>query len=108
MRRTLAILLCAVLAACASARGEMDKYLDEQVGKSIDDPTSFRAQQAQKRIHTGHLRNGHVEEEYLVGFRDGCRVFLEVDDQQKKIVNWRYGLTQQGDSDCYMSPNVGR
>jgi len=108
MKRAFAIALCAVLAACASSRGEMDKYLDEQVGKSIDDPASFRAQQAQKRIHTGRLRNGHTEEEYLVGFRDGCRVFLELDPQQRKIVNWRYGMTQTGDADCYMSPNVGR
>ena len=56
MRRLVALLAVA-LAACASARGEMDKVLDEQ---------------------------------------------------QRKIADWRYGQTITGDSDCYMSPNVGK
>jgi len=105
-RRLAVPFLCVVIAACASARGEMDKYLDDQVGKPIDDPQGFRAQNQDKRIHTGHLRNGHTEEEYLVGFRDGCRVYLEVDPSQQKVVGWRYGITQTGDADC-ISPNIG-
>ena len=72
----------------------------------MDDPQGFRAQQEAKRIYTGRLRSGRVEEEYLVGFRDRCRVFLEVDPKERKVVGWRYGMTEEADLNCYLSPNV--
>jgi hypothetical protein len=108
LRQALLITLCAALGACASSRGELDTLLDEQIGKPMDDPSTFRVQQEKNRINTSRGPHGHVQEEYAVGFRQGCRVLLEVDPQQRKIVNWRYGVSQTGDADCYMSPNVGR
>jgi hypothetical protein len=106
MNRALVILLCAVLAACSSARTEFDKTLDQQVDKPLDDPQGFRALNKDKRIYTGRLANGHVQEEYKVGFRDECRVYLEVDPQQNKVLNWRFD-PRYSDMDC-TSPNVGR
>jgi hypothetical protein len=105
MKRLLAVLFVLAIAACASSRGELDTYLDDQVGKPIGDPQGFRAQHAGKRVHTQRLANGRSIEQYQIGFRDQCRVDLEVDDRSGKVAGWRYG---SDDRDCYENPNVGR
>ena len=96
--RLFAALLFLILGACASAHSEFEKQLD--------DPQAFRERNQDKRVHTGRLPNGHVEEEYKVGFRSECRVFIEVDPQQGKAVKWRYNPAYS-DLDC-ISPNVGK
>ena len=105
-RHLVILALSAALAACASARGEMDKYMDSQVGKPIDDPQGFRAVNAKKRVHTSRSRDGKVDEEYLVGFRDGCRIHLTVDEKARTVAGWRYSGTTS-DADC-ISPNIGK
>ena len=91
-------MLFATLAACASPRGEFEKQLA--------DPQAFREHNQANRIHAGRMANGHVQEEYKVGFRNECRVFIEVDPGPDKAVGWRYN-PGYSDLDC-TSPNVGR
>ena len=83
----------------------MDDYLNGQVGKPIDDPQGFRAQQAARRVNALH-RNGRTVEEYQVGFRDQCHVQLEIDERTRTIAGWRYA-PNYSDADCYQSANVG-
>lgn len=104
LKRFAVPLLCALAAACVSARGELDKMLDEQIGKPADDPNGFRAQHRQDRVYVSRPRGGKIEEEYRIGFRNNCRVFLTIDDRERKIANWRY---EGPDEDCIGSSNIG-
>lgn len=106
-KQAIILALCAGLTACAvsSPRGDLDKLLNEQIGKPVDDPSGFRVQQAKNRIATSRGPHGHVEEEYRVGLRQNCRVFLEIDNEARKVVTWRYGVP---DDDCILTPATGR
>src|SRR5258706_8860114 len=98
--RLAALALCFALAGCAYlGRDNFEQVMGADVGKSADDPSTYRMRHKDSRVGSNKLRNGHVEEEYQAGFRNNCRVFYEIDEATRKIVNWRWG---QPDDDCIL------
>jgi len=72
--------------------------MQQEVGKTLADPGSYRASHPKLRIGARKLKNGNTEEEYRAGFRDQCPVFFEV-GPDGKVVRWRFG---QPDDDCIL------
>jgi hypothetical protein len=87
------------IAGCTlhSARDDLGALMQREVGKSLDDPGSYRAGHPRLRIGARTLSNGNSEEEFRAGFRDACPVFFEVDRSSGKVVSWRFG---QPDDNC--------
>ena len=82
-----------------SARDELGAVMQQEVGKTLDDPASYRAQHPNLRIGARKLSNGNTEEEYRAGFRDQCPVFFEVERGTSKVVGWHFGTP---DDDCIL------
>lgn len=102
--RIAALALCAALVGCALlGRDNFEQVMGADVGKPADDPSTYRVRHPELRIGAHKLRNGHVEEEYQAGFRNNCRVFYEIDEATRKIVNWRL-RQDQPDDDCILPP----
>jgi hypothetical protein len=99
------VVLSLCLAGCnlQFGRDTFDTQMQAEVGKTADDPDSYRARNPSMRVGSTPLRNGNVEEEYQAGFRSNCRVFFEVDKSTRKVVGWRFG---QPDDDCYLSTSI--
>ncbi len=87
------------LAACTlpSARDELAALMQQEVGRTLDDPASYRAQHPKLRIGARRLSNGNTEEEYRAGFREQCPVFFEVERGTGKVTRWHFG---EPDDDC--------
>jgi hypothetical protein len=95
----LSLALCSALVGCTAGRDNFYKEMGGDIGKSADDPSTYRVRHPGLRVGMNKLSNGHLEEEYQTGFRLNCRVFFEIDGATQKIVNWRYG---QPDDDCIL------
>jgi hypothetical protein len=95
------VLSCLALGSCTlqSARDELGALMQQEVGKTLDDPASYRAQHPKLRIGARRLANGNTEEEYRAGFRDQCPVLFEIERGTGKVTGWRFG---QPDDDCIL------
>ena len=61
--------------------------MQNQVGKSIDDPAALRNRSADFRGTTRKLSNGNSEEQLV--FSSRCGALFEIDQRTHKIVKWR-------------------
>ena len=95
------LLCCLALGSCTllSARDELGALMQKEIGKTLADPDSYRAQHPKLRIGARRLANGNTEEEYRAGFRDQCPVFFEVERGSGKVTGWRFG---EPDDDCIL------
>jgi hypothetical protein len=95
------LLLGIALASCSlpSARDELGEVMQREVGKTLQDPDSYRASHPKLRIGSRKLSSGNLEEEYRAGFRDSCPVFFEVERDTGKVVRWHFG---EPDDDCIL------
>jgi len=95
------VLSCFALVSCTltSARDELGAVMQREVGKTLADPDSYRAQHPKLRIGARKLANGNTEEEYRAGFRDQCPVFFQVDRDTGKVTGWHFGAP---DDDCIL------
>lgn len=109
MKSTVSALISAILlAGCwigvdfsTKARHESFKtYYDGQVGKSADDPSTNIARYPQNIMSRRVLPNGNTEIKYRAPYRT-CRVFYEIDNESRIIVDWRYVGREQ---DCVRVP----
>jgi len=93
------------LGACTvpSARDELGAVMQKEVGKTLADPDSYRAQHPKLRIGARKLANGDTEEEYRAGFREQCPVFFQVDRASGRVVGWRFG---EPDDDCILGAQL--
>jgi len=87
-----------------SARDELGALMQKELGKTLDDPDSYRAQHPKLRIGARKLANGNTEEEYRAGFRDQCPVFFQVERATGKVTGWRFG---EPDDDCILGKPLG-
>lgn len=96
------LLFCLSLTACVSGRAHENfrSWMQEQVGKSADDPDAYMNRYRRLHVSTTRLLNGNLEEQYRSG-RGSCRVYFEIDKVSRKIVRWRYDGTQD---DCAIVP----
>jgi hypothetical protein len=93
---------CITAAGCSflSARDDLAKLMDREVGRTPGDLDSYRANFPSLSRGSRKLPNGNLEEEWRAGFRDDCPVFFEVDPETRKVLAWRLGLP---DDDCILA-----
>ena len=103
LRATIALTLSALLTACLYTSGHKVflHNMQFEVGKSADDPYSYRNLYRRRLLSAKDLPNGNLEEEFPDGRRERCRVFFEIDKVARKIVSWRYEGTED---DCATTP----
>jgi hypothetical protein len=103
LRSVPVFVLCASLTACASGRAyeNLGNWMQEQIGKSAEDPDAYRNRYRNLHVAAKELPNGNVEEQYRTGRGLRCQVYFEIDKATRKIVGWRYGGTQE---DCVLIP----
>lgn len=97
------IVISLMEASCIGAGWPHQNFMeiyDHQVGKTIDDPSSYIARYPQEIVGSRDLPNGNKEIEFLRSASE-CRVFFEVDPHTRKIVGWRY---EGSDETCSIPP----
>jgi hypothetical protein len=75
--------------------------MQQQVGKSIQDPGAYRNRYRALRIGEKQLANGNIEEEYRRGRGGRCPTYFEIDKTSQTIVAWRHEGTK---ADCGIVP----
>lgn len=89
-------------AACSTGRAHQNfkSAMQAQVGRDLNDPYLLR-NKSPNYVGTKILPNGNAEDEFKIGRRLNCRVFIEADKAIGKTVGWRYeGI----DDDCVIVP----
>ena len=86
---SLAILFLVPLAGCVThdPSERFANAMQNQVGKSIDDPSALRNRSSDFRGTTRKLSNGNTEEQ--LAFTPRCGVFFEIDQRTHRIIKWR-------------------
>jgi len=94
-------LLLPALSACSAVtpHENFKNFLRNNLGKSVDDPSSDVARYPQLLVGSQVLPNGNIENQYR--WRGACRYFLEIDQQTRKIVGWRF---EGSERDCEIVP----
>lgn len=87
-----AILMSAsvILTGCLSdpAHKNFMNTMQQNVGKSADDPYVVFNRYAVNRGTLKTLPNGNTEQEWV--YRKVCQVFFEIDRTSRKIIAWRF------------------
>ena len=99
-RLRFAVMLFGVLTGCAAldSHENFKNIMQQQIGKSADDPNISINRYAQRRGAVIDLGNGRVEQEYRYG---GCTVYFQIDKTINRVVGWRY---QGSRRDCAIAP----
>lgn len=89
-------------AACSTGRAHQNfkSAMEAQVGRDLNDPHLLR-NRSPNYVSTRALPNGNIEDEFKIGRRLNCRIFIEADKTVGKTVGWRYEGSEQ---DCVIVP----
>lgn len=95
------IVQASVLVACSglTPQENFKSFRQQNVGKSIDDPTSEVALYPQLLVGKKMLPSGNWEYEYQ--WYGACRYYYEIDSKTRLIVGWR---SEGSEHDCQI-PN---
>jgi hypothetical protein len=74
--------------------------MQNQVGRSMDDPNALRNRNPDLRGSTRTLSNGNIEEQLVFG--RGCAALFEIDKKTRTILKWR--VDPKRDEDCTVPP----
>jgi hypothetical protein len=93
----LALTFFGSLLACASesAQQNFKDWLQQQLGKSVDDPDAYINRYPENRITTRNLPNGNLELKYKGGHLLRCTVYFEIDKSSRTIISEHYEGTGQ-------------
>jgi hypothetical protein len=89
--------------ATGSAHDNFSNWMEDHIGRSIDDPNVLLNRYPEERGSTHKLANGNVEHEFIWSRRPNksCLAFFEVDTASQRIIAWRYEGTKDT---CYLVP----
>src|SRR5829696_447977 len=93
-RRIIAVLMCVSLLGSMNACASFDPHenfkttMQQQVGRSADDPYISINRYSGNRGGAVALPDGNVQQEYR--FAPDCTVYFNIDKKANKIVGWRY------------------
>jgi len=73
-------------------------FMARDVGKSADDPDTYRNRYRSRLVGTRQLPDGNVEEQFA---RGSCPVFFEINRRTNTIAGWRYEGTEEN---CVIVP----
>lgn len=94
-------LMLPTISSCSSMmpHENFKSHMQFNVGKKIDDPTSYLSRYPQLIVGSHSAPNGNIETEFRG--RGGCRIFFEVDAKTRTIVGWRF---EGSEHDCEIVP----
>jgi hypothetical protein len=87
-----ALLACLILAGCVTPQGHLAfrQVMERQIGKQTDEPDFYPVYYRLRQVESKTLPNGNVEDEYLTGRRNECRLFFEATPGTRRVLRWRF------------------